>query len=60
MLHVKLRAYYVQGQAFEVCWQLFLGGMVVSIDNNQMYFTAEDTPTLPEPEGSQLWVALLQ
>jgi hypothetical protein len=39
---------------------LFLGGMVVSIDNNQMYFTAEDTPTLPELEGSQLWVALLQ
>jgi hypothetical protein len=39
---------------------MFLGGMVVSIDNNQMYFTAEDTPTLPEPAGSQLWVALLQ
>jgi hypothetical protein len=39
---------------------MFLGGMVVSLDNNQMYFTAEDTPTLPEPEGSQLWVVLLQ
>jgi hypothetical protein len=38
----------------------FLGGMVVSLDNNQMYFTADNTPTLPEPEGSQLGVAFLQ
>jgi hypothetical protein len=39
---------------------MFEGGTVVSLDNNQTYFMAEVIPTLPEPEGSQLWAAILQ
>ncbi|KAH9556185.1 hypothetical protein CY35_07G012700 [Sphagnum magellanicum] len=36
------------------------GVVVVNLDNNQVDFTPEDIPALPEPEGSQLRAALLQ